>query len=73
MRTRYPVFLAISSIERPVPKLFAWAPQVTASAQFVSLSRNHAALEQMIGRISLEPYVTAARWQAERAAVETRL
>jgi putative Mg2+ transporter-C (MgtC) family protein len=47
------------------------SPQVTASAQLLSPSRNHAALEQMIGRIGLEPYGTPAHWQAERAAVET--
>ena len=46
------------------------SPQVTVSALLVSASRNDAALEQIIGRMSLEPFITAAHWQAEQAAVE---
>jgi putative Mg2+ transporter-C (MgtC) family protein len=46
------------------------SPQVTVSALLVSASRNDAALEQIIGRMSLEPFVTAAHWQAEQAAAE---
>jgi putative Mg2+ transporter-C (MgtC) family protein len=34
----------------------------------VSANRNDAALEQIVGRMSLEPFVTAAHWQAEQAA-----
>jgi putative Mg2+ transporter-C (MgtC) family protein len=34
------------------------------------LNRNDTALEQIIGRMSLEPFVTAAHWQAEQAPVE---
>jgi putative Mg2+ transporter-C (MgtC) family protein len=47
------------------------SPQVTVSALLVSASRNDAALEQIIGRMSLEPFVTAVHWQAEQAAAET--
>jgi putative Mg2+ transporter-C (MgtC) family protein len=46
------------------------SPQVTVSAHLVSPTRNDAALEQIIGRMSLEPFVTAAHWQAELGAVE---
>ena len=47
------------------------SPQVTVSALLVSPSRNDAALEQIIGRMSLEPFVTAVHWQAEQAPAET--
>jgi len=47
------------------------SPQVTVSALLVAASRNDAALEQMIGRMSLEPYVTAVHWQAQQAAAES--
>jgi putative Mg2+ transporter-C (MgtC) family protein len=46
------------------------SPQVTVSALLVSAGRNDAALEQIIGRMSLEPFVTAAHWHAEQAAAE---
>jgi len=46
------------------------SPQVTVSALLVSAARNDAALEQIIGRMSLESYVTAAHWQAAQAPVE---
>jgi putative Mg2+ transporter-C (MgtC) family protein len=46
------------------------SPQVTVSALLVSADRNDGALEQIIGRISLEPFVTAVHWQAARAAAE---
>lgn len=46
------------------------SPQVTVSALLVSASRHDAALEQIIGRMSLEPYVTAVHWQVEQAAAE---
>jgi putative Mg2+ transporter-C (MgtC) family protein len=46
------------------------SPQVTVSALLVSPSRNDAALEQIIGRLSLEPFITAVHWQAEQAAAE---
>lgn len=47
------------------------SPQVTVSALLVSPNRHDAALEQIIGRMSLEPFVTAAHWQAEQAAAES--
>jgi putative Mg2+ transporter-C (MgtC) family protein len=47
------------------------SPQVTVSALLVSPDRNDGALEQIIGRISLEPFVTAVHWQAARAAAES--
>ena len=47
------------------------SPQVTVSALLVSASRNDAALEQIIGRMSLEPFVTAVHWQVEQAAAES--
>jgi len=47
------------------------SPQVTVSALLVSADRNDGALEQIIGRISLEPFVTAVHWQAARAAAES--
>lgn len=47
------------------------SPQVTVSASLVSPNRNDAALEQIIGRMSLEPFVTAAHWQAEQAAADS--
>jgi putative Mg2+ transporter-C (MgtC) family protein len=47
------------------------SPQVTVSALLVSADRNDSALEQIIGRISLEPFVTAVHWQAARAAAES--
>jgi|SRR5579884_1467053 len=47
------------------------SPQVAVSALLFSANRNDAALEQIIGRMSLEPYVTAAHWQAEQAAAES--
>lgn len=46
------------------------SPQVTVSALLVSADRNDGALEQIIGRMSLEPFVTAVHWQAEQAAAE---
>ena len=42
------------------------------SALLVSASRNDAALEQIIGRMSLERFVTAAHWQAEQASPADR-
>ncbi len=45
-------------------------PQVTVSAVLISTNRNDRALEEIIGRMSLEPFVTAVHWQAEQAAAE---
>ncbi len=44
--------------------------RVAVGAELVSPGRNDAALEQIVGRLSLEPYVTAARWQADQAPHE---
>ena len=44
--------------------------QVTVSALLVSPARHDAALEQIIGRMSLEAFVTAAHWHAEQAPAE---
>jgi len=37
--------------------------KVAVTAQAVAAKRNDAALEQIVGRLSLEPQVTAATWQ----------
>jgi putative Mg2+ transporter-C (MgtC) family protein len=47
------------------------SPQVTVSALLVSPTRNDSALEHIIGRMSLEPFVTAAHWNVEQAAAES--
>jgi putative Mg2+ transporter-C (MgtC) family protein len=47
------------------------SPQVMVSALLVSASRHDAALEQIIGRMSLEPFDTVVHWQAEQAAAES--
>lgn len=47
------------------------SPQVTVSALLVSPNRRDGALEQIIGRMSLEPFVTAAHWQAEQEPAES--
>jgi putative Mg2+ transporter-C (MgtC) family protein len=47
------------------------SPQVEVSALLVSPARNDAALEQIIGRLSLEPFVTAAHWRAGDVATES--
>ena len=44
--------------------------KVTVTAQAVSATRNDAALEQIAGRLSLEPYVSAITWQIDRATPE---
>jgi putative Mg2+ transporter-C (MgtC) family protein len=40
--------------------------KVAVTAQAVSGMRNDAALEQIVGLLSLEPYVTAVTWQIDR-------
>jgi putative Mg2+ transporter-C (MgtC) family protein len=37
----------------------------------VAPKRNDAALEQIVGRLSLEPTISAATWQVDRAIPET--
>ena len=44
--------------------------KVVVTAQAVAPSPKHAALEQIVGRLSLEPYVSAARWQVERQVAD---
>jgi putative Mg2+ transporter-C (MgtC) family protein len=41
--------------------------KVEVTAQAVAGKRNDAALEQIVGRLSLEPHVTAATWQVDRS------
>lgn len=45
--------------------------KVTVMAQAVAAKRNDAALEQIVGRLSLEPTVSAATWQIDRSIPET--
>ena len=44
--------------------------KVAVTAQAMASKRNDAALEQIVGRLSLEPHVTAATWQVDRAIPE---
>jgi putative Mg2+ transporter-C (MgtC) family protein len=44
--------------------------KTTVTAQAASSKRNDTAMEQIVGRLSLEPYVTAASWQVDRAIPE---
>jgi putative Mg2+ transporter-C (MgtC) family protein len=44
--------------------------KVTVTAQAVAPKRNDAALEQIVGRLSLEPHVSAATWQVDRSIPE---
>lgn len=44
--------------------------KVAVIAQAVAGTRNDTALEQIVGRLSLEPYVTAATWQVDRSLGE---
>jgi putative Mg2+ transporter-C (MgtC) family protein len=44
--------------------------KVAVTAQAVAAKRNDGALEQIVGRLSLEPYVTAATWQVGRSVPE---
>jgi putative Mg2+ transporter-C (MgtC) family protein len=44
--------------------------KVTVTAQAVATKRNDAALEQIVGRLRLEPHVTAATRQVDRAIPE---
>src|SRR5262245_22509367 len=44
--------------------------KVTVTAQAVSAKRNDAALEQTVGRLSLEPTVSGATWQIDRTIPE---
>jgi putative Mg2+ transporter-C (MgtC) family protein len=44
--------------------------KVTVTAQAVAARRNDTALEQIVGRLSLEPNVSAAAWQVDRSIPE---
>jgi putative Mg2+ transporter-C (MgtC) family protein len=44
--------------------------KVTVTAQAVAAKRNDAALEQIVGRVSLEPDVSAATWQIDHSDQE---
>ena len=44
--------------------------KVAVTAHAVTAKRNDAALEQIVGRLSLESHVTAATWQVERAVAD---
>jgi putative Mg2+ transporter-C (MgtC) family protein len=44
--------------------------KVLVIAKAMSTTRNDAALEQIVGRLSLEQYVSAATWQVERVIPE---
>lgn len=44
--------------------------KVTVTAQAVAAKRTDAALEQIVGRLSLEPNVSAATWQIDRSIPE---
>lgn len=41
------------------------------TAQAVAAKRHDAALEQIVGRLSLEPNVSAATWQIDRTVPES--
>jgi putative Mg2+ transporter-C (MgtC) family protein len=45
--------------------------KVTVTAQAVAPKRIDAALEQIVGRLCLEPHITAATWAVDRAIPET--
>lgn len=44
--------------------------KVTVTAQAVAARRNDTVLEIIVGRLSLEPYVTGATWHVDRAVPE---
>jgi putative Mg2+ transporter-C (MgtC) family protein len=45
--------------------------KVTVTAHAVAHKRDDAALEQIVGRLSLEPHISAATWQVDRMIPET--
>ncbi len=44
--------------------------RVVVTANAVSSTQNNAALEQIVGRLSLEPFVSSAKWRIERADID---
>ena len=45
--------------------------KVNITARAIASKRNDAALEQIVGRLSLEPNISAATWQVDRAIPES--
>jgi len=45
-------------------------PNVAVTAQVVAAQRNDAAVEQIVGRLSLEPRISALAWQVDRTIQE---
>ena len=45
-------------------------PNVAVTAQVVAAKRNDAAVEQIVGRLSLEPHISAVAWQVDRTIPE---
>jgi putative Mg2+ transporter-C (MgtC) family protein len=48
----------------------AGTANVVVTANAMSSVQNNPALEQIVGRLSLEPYVSAAKWRIERAEAD---
>src|SRR5271165_2257756 len=46
--------------------------KVSVTAQAVAPRRNDSALEQVVGRLSLEPHVSGATWQVDRTISDNR-
>lgn len=46
-------------------------PNVAVTANAVSAVQNNSTLEQIVGRLSLEPFVSAAKWRIERNGVDS--
>jgi putative Mg2+ transporter-C (MgtC) family protein len=44
--------------------------KVTVTAQVLAAKRNDAALEQIVGRLSLEPHISAVTWEVSRSIPE---
>lgn len=44
--------------------------KVVITAQVIAVNRNDAALEQIVGRLSLEPHISAVTWQVDRLIPE---
>jgi putative Mg2+ transporter-C (MgtC) family protein len=44
--------------------------KIAVTAQAIAAKRDDAALERIVGRLSLEPHITAANWQVERTVAD---
>lgn len=62
--------LAGLGLRRIDGKDIADALRVKVTAKAVAAKWIDAALEQIVGRLSVEPHVTAATWQVDRAELE---